>query len=114
MIKNIHVSELISYISSKCGGINLTEESILFDDLGINGIDAATLMEDLAIKFNFSLDSFDYHKYFLSESELSNIFRSTFYALFKRNKLPSKTFNIKQLKKVIDSGKWCDPEDINN
>ncbi|MBW8688404.1 DUF1493 family protein [Chitinophaga rhizophila] len=110
MRKDTQISELIAYISLKCGGIDLTEESIIFDDLGINGIDAATLMEDLANEFDFSLDSFDYGKYFLSESELSNIFRSIFYVLFKRDKLPSKTFNIKHLKRVVDSGRWFDPE----
>ncbi|RFM29253.1 DUF1493 family protein [Chitinophaga silvisoli] len=113
MKKDIQINELIAFISSKCGGIDLTEESIIFDDLGINGIDAATLMEDLAIEFDFSLEKFDYSKYFLSESELSNIFRSLYYALFKRDKLPSKTFNIKHLKKVVDRGEWFDPEVVN-
>ncbi|MVT07977.1 DUF1493 family protein [Chitinophaga sp. ysch24] len=110
MRSKVSINDLIQYISSKCGGIPLTENSIIFDDLGINGIDAATLMEELAIEFEFSLESFNYSEYFLSESELSNVFRSLFYSLFKRDKLPSRTFTINHLMKVIDKGYWFDPE----
>lgn len=111
MRKDVSTSDLIAYISEKCGVITLTEESLIFDDLGINGIDAATLMEDLSLDYGFSLESFDYSKYFLSEIELANIFRSIFYSLFRKDKMPSKTFDIKHLIKVIDKGIWFDPEE---
>ena len=104
MEKNINIDELIKYISIKCGGITLTEDSIIFDNLGINGLDAVNLMDDLAVDFNFSLELFEYNKYFLSESEMSNIFRSIFYALFKKDKLSSNIFTIKHLMKVIEKG----------
>jgi hypothetical protein len=111
MRTNVAISELIEFISSKCGGIPLTEDSLIFDDIGINGLDASNLMEDLAIEFDFSLESFDHSKYFFSESELANIFRSLFHAIFKKDKLPSKNFTINHLMKVIENGDWFDPKE---
>lgn len=109
MKKEITIEEIITFISIRCGRIPLTIDSVIFEDLGINGWDAALLMEDLAIEFNISLESFEYNKYYLSESELSNIFRSIFYALFKKDKLPYKTFTIRHLMKVVEKGSWFDP-----
>lgn len=62
MRKDILIDELTAYISLKLAEFPLTEGSVIFDDLGTNGIDANTLMENPASDFDFSLEVFDYGK----------------------------------------------------
>lgn len=100
--------ELLKFIKDKTG-IELTEESLVFEDLGLDGLDAETFMLEFAAHFNVDLTTFRPDRYFSSEYELANIFLTMYRAIFNRRKLKKEAFHLSHLIKVIEMGKWVDP-----
>ena len=103
----VNVEKVSDYLFIKLG-IEVTKESILPDDLHIDGVDAETLMLDLSKDFNFSLSKFEFQDYFLTERELGNTFLIFHYIL--RKKIKKLTFTVQHLVDVINAGEWFDPK----
>ena len=101
--------EIGSFIESKIG-INMTDDTLIFEDLGIDGLDAETLMVEFSKHFNVDMSSFDPRVYYFSEYELGNIFLSFYRAVFVRKRLKKKFFNLAHLYEVVKKGKWFDPQ----
>jgi hypothetical protein len=62
-------NELISFIRDKSGEhkMIITRDTLLENDLGITGDDAAELIEDLSERFQFDTSGFNFKKYFNDE-----------------------------------------------
>lgn len=105
----VTVETVREYLSSKLG-MEIRPDSILPDDLHIDGFDAQTLILDLGKEFNFSLSGFEFKNYFLSERELGNIFLTLFHTMFRRKKSKKLTFTIQHIVDVINNGAWFDPK----
>ena len=101
-------SSVNQFISSRVG-IPINSETIFFDDLGISGLDADTLMTDLSSQYGFDSSTFDSHKYYSSEYELGNIFSTLYKAVFNRRALQKMTFTTEHVYQVIERGVWFDP-----
>lgn len=102
--------ELITaFIKEKTGNI-VTEESVVFDDLQIDGLDSYTFMEDFATDFNVDMTQYNPEDYSFSEYEVGNIFLTIYRAIFNRAKLKRKSFKGAHLIAVAERGYWFDPE----
>lgn len=99
---------LLLFIKSKTG-IDASDNTIIFDDLGIDGLDARTFMEDFSTQYNINLESFSLSQYCFSEYEVGNIFLTLYRVLFNRKKMIKKHFYVSHLYKVIELGKWVEP-----
>jgi Protein of unknown function (DUF1493) len=95
------------FIESKIG-LKINENTIFFDDLGITGDDAKSLMEDIGEHFNIDLRSYDPNKYHEYENNIFNIFRTIQIAIFSSQKFKINSFKITHLFKVIEKGEWFD------
>ncbi len=103
----VTIEKVSDYLFNKLG-LEITKNSILPDDLHIDGLDAETLMLDLAKDFNFSLSGFEFKDYFLTERELGNIF-FIFHFIIGKRKFRKLTFTVQHLVDVINKGVWFDP-----
>jgi hypothetical protein len=84
--------------------------SILFDDLGISGLDADTFMDDFFEEFSIKRADFEIDKFNVPESRLTTIFSQLLIFLFNRKKSGSCSFTVQHLLDVIERGEWYDPD----
>ncbi len=99
---------LMIFIKSKTG-VDVTQDSLVFDDLGIDGLDAHTFMEDFSKNFNVDLSDFNIGDYCFSEYEIGNVFLSFYRSIFHRKKLNKASFKVSHLMDVIKAGRWIEP-----
>ncbi len=97
--------KVIRFIKAK-SGVEVTNDSVLFDDLGMDGIDAKTFFEEFSEVFDMDTSGFNHSDYHFSEYELCNIFLTIYRSIFKRNKLRKKTFTVQQLIKAAEQKQW--------
>ena len=103
------VSEmLLRFIKSKTG-VDVNSDSVIFDDLGIDGLDAETFMKDFSDEFNVDLSDFTISKYCFTEYEVGNFFLTFYRAVFQRKKMKKDSFTVSHLMEVIKIGKWIEP-----
>lgn len=98
--------EFYAYLNSKVG-IGISDSSLLFDDLGIDGLDAELLMQGVADKFHVNMEGYDPYKYHFMESEVANPIKVVWSLLFRKRKI--KCFTALHLYNVVLSGKWFEP-----
>jgi len=99
---------LIIFIKLKTG-VDVTPDSIVFDDLGIDGLDAETFMNDFSNEFNVDLSDFNIENYCFTEYEIGNFFLTFYRLVFHREKLQKRSFRVSHLINVINAGKWIEP-----
>ncbi|WP_172966838.1 DUF1493 family protein [Patiriisocius marinistellae] len=83
--------------------INVTNKTVFFNDLGLDGIDLETFILEFMEEFKIDFSLFNLEEYTLEGVNLYQIW-------FKGRK--PKTFNVNHLEKVIAVGKWYDPSEI--
>jgi hypothetical protein len=103
---------LLKFIKSKTG-VDVNVDSLIFDDLGIDGLDAETFMKDFSDEFNIDLSDFNIDKYCFTEYEVGNFFLTLYRGIFQRNKIKKGSFKVTHLIEVIKTGKWIEPRQIN-
>ena len=97
---------LILFVKKKIGA-NITEQTCLFTDLDLIGLDADLFMEDFAKEFEIDISSFVFKDYF---NEVS--FIPFYHLLMKRvapNRVKKKEFDLSHLAKVVKKGYWFEP-----
>jgi hypothetical protein len=99
---------VLSFIKAKTG-IDANDNTIIFEDLGIDGLDARLFMEEFSEQYDINLENFILSQYCFSEYEVGNIFLTLYRALFDRKKIIKKHFYVSHLYKVIELGKWVEP-----
>lgn len=97
--------DLIDFIEEKLG-LRVNTNTLVFDELQIDGLDADLFMEEFGAKFDVNLSSFDPSIYYFSEYEVANIFLTFFRLFFHRKKLIKKSFPVSHLVLVIEKGQW--------
>jgi hypothetical protein len=101
------VSEKLKKYFLRCVGIEVTESTILFKELEMNGDDAYFFMLDFGKEFQIDLDGFELSDYFPAYDRTP--FHYWVIKFFKPKKLDRKVFRINHLIKVVEKGKWFDP-----
>ncbi|SHH77876.1 Protein of unknown function [Chryseolinea serpens] len=101
--------KLVDFVESTTS-VEVNEDSIVFDDLSINGLDTYSFMEQFAEEFKVDLSDLDLSKNVLSEYELGNIFLTFYRALFRRKALKRRSFKVLHLYHVIEKRHWFDPD----
>lgn len=99
---------LIDFIKSRTG-VEVDEDSIIFDDLGIDGLEVEIFMKDFANKFDIDISNFDVRKYSFSEYEVGNFFLTFYRTIFDRRKLQKSSFRIAHLVKTMQEKRWLEP-----
>ena len=85
----------------------LTRQTTLADDLGIDGDDAYEFFDAFMAEFKIDLSTFDLRKYFNEEGFGINVSRMLYkYPPFSPHKL-----NLGDLERAIEKGRWIDPPD---
>jgi len=103
--------ELIEFIETKVG-VKVNRDSLIFEDLGIDGLDAETFFDEFSHRFDVDMSGFNPSEFFSSEYELSNIFLTIYRALFRRKSLEKKAFKVSHLIKVIEQKRWTNPSEL--
>jgi acyl carrier protein len=101
-------NEIIEFIQKRLGR-RINPSVRFFDNAGIDGLDAETLMLEFAREYNVEMSAFEPDSYFMHEGRLVNVWRNAWDALFHRNRLPHKTFKVAHLVRVANERKWFDP-----
>jgi acyl carrier protein len=96
-------AELVAFIRNKSGEheMPITRETLIEDDLGVTGNDAAELLIELSKKYNFDIANFKFSRYFNDEPSMFDTSRAV------------KPFAVGHLEKGIIAGR-LDEEIINN
>ncbi|MEN8119842.1 MAG: DUF1493 family protein [Bacteroidota bacterium] len=97
--------EVKRFIKSKVG-LEVDDNTLIFDELGIDGLDASTFMESLSSHFKVDISSYDFRKYHFAESEIFNPFLIII-DIFRFKRLHN--FKVSHLYEVIEKGSWFDP-----
>ena len=101
--------QVIASMAAKKSGVNITQvgpETKLLHDLGVDGDDAGELLQNVADRFRIDMRSFQFDRYFHSESEC---FFNPFLLIrackvrFLSQKEP---VTISQLAESAKSGQW--------
>jgi Protein of unknown function (DUF1493) len=108
LIKKMKISkqELLDYFSERVG-LSINDSSVLFTDLEVIGDDITFLLMELEEKFDVDFKTFVFEIYAVEEMLP---FQYLFYQYFFPKKLKRKEFTIEHLIRVIEQGKWFDPE----
>lgn len=107
MKDRVSKNDLILFFENKLGK-RLLEGFVFFEDTGINGIDAETLMHNFGEVYNVNMKNFSKEYYFSSESNLMNLPKRIY--SFWCFKTESKSFDLDHCMNVIERGEWFDPE----
>jgi hypothetical protein len=115
-----NIKEQIIFFFQEEFGIDIDESTQFFIDTGIDGDDGQRFVKIFQKKFEIDMSSFDFNTYFLSEEAIlkPNIIifiLLPFIFLFKlffgsAKKRFDKYFTLAHLVKVVEQGKWFDPE----
>jgi len=100
-------AELVAFIRNKAGEheMPITRETLIEDDLGVTGDDAAELLIELSKKYNFDIAKFKFRNYFYDEPSILDVIGI--------NNRKVKPFAVGYLEKAIIAGR-LDEEVINS
>lgn len=88
-------------------GQPIEDNTIFFEDIEIDGLDAFSLMDEVAKYYNLNMDGYIPTDYHFEERQIANPFR------FIKNifgaKKNIKTFTALHLYEVVKKGKWFNP-----
>lgn len=99
---------VLNFVKSKTG-VEVDDNAFVFDDIGLNGLDAETFMIEFADFFKLDFSTFDINEYALSEYELGNFFLILYRGIFDRKRLRRKSFKVSHLYEVVERGRWFEP-----
>ena len=105
---DIETKKLIKIFFKGKIGIEITDDTLLFDDLDIDGFDIWALMNDFSKEFYINLDEYDYQKYHVGEADILN-WPKSFLQFILGKRTQYKSFTINHLVDVVNVGKWFDP-----
>lgn len=103
---------IYDYYGTKDFKFELTKDTRLFDDFGLDGDEAYEFFCEFKKYFKIDLSSFEFEDYFYSERDLiSGILYAIFFNLIgKRDKLKRREITLNDLEKTVVNGKWIIPE----
>ena len=88
--------------------MDVNEDTLLFLELKMEGLDADNLIDKFASRFNVDITTMNIDKYLITYDILPS--ERLYWKLFKPHKLKRKTFKLNHLIEVIEKGIWFDPE----
>lgn len=98
--------EFYAFIESKVG-VEICDSTAFFEEIGIDGLDATTLMDEIFTYYKTDISDYIDNHYHDHESELFNPF---FYIKsFITGKNKKKQFTAKHLFHVVNKGSWFNP-----
>lgn len=96
-----------AYIKSMIG-IEVDDTTLLFEDAGIDGLDAEQMMIQIAEKYNVDFSDYIPERYHSSEAEFANPFLPIWQVI--RGKASKYScFTALHLYNTVQAGKWFDP-----
>ena len=100
---------VLSFVQLRsCGDASVTLNTLVFDELQIDGLDAFTFMDDFFGEFDIDVFGYEHERYAMSEADLTNIFKTLWRAIFNRRALVKTSFPVHHLVAVAKQGQWSD------
>lgn len=100
---------VLSFVQLRsCGDAPVSLDTLIFDELQIDGLDAFTFMDDFFDAFDVDVTGYEHERYAFSEADLANIFKTLWRALFNRRALAKTSFPVRHLVAVAAQGRWSD------
>jgi acyl carrier protein len=110
---NINEDEFLEYLEAKLK-IPISPDTLFFDGIGIDGLDAITLIDEIKKRFSVDFSNYDGRLYHSSEADVANLFKTFYLFLFNRKRLKKKTFTARHLYKVVKAGHWFPPTNVSS
>ena len=97
--KDVFYKEISSQI-----GLEINDDTVFFEEIGISGIDATMFIKFLVEKYDVDFSDFKHSDYYVEDG--INIFSLIINHWLGRRKFPSKTFTGLHLYNVVNAGYW--------
>jgi hypothetical protein len=98
---------IISFVQHRsCGKEPVSLNTLVFNDLQIDGLDALTFMNDFFKSFDVAVAGYNHQHYAFNEADLTNIFKTLWSAIFNRRHLQKTSFPVHHLVAVAEQGHW--------
>jgi hypothetical protein len=85
------------------------QELVFFRHPSIAGFDVESFLHAFADEFQVDMAGFHYPHYALDERLLFDLPRLLWNGIFRRKRLPCRTFDAQHLVVVAEQGRWLDP-----
>lgn len=109
MIPSLLEPAVLSFVQLRsCGDAPVSLDTLIFDELQIDGLDAFTFMDDFFDEFEVDVTGYEHERYAMSEADLTNIFKTLWRAVFNRRALVKTSFPVRHLVAVARQGQWFD------
>ena len=100
---------VLSFVQLRiCGDALVSLDTLIFDELQIDVLDAFTFMDDFFDAFEVDVTGYEHDRYAISEADLTNIFKTLWHAVFNRRALVKTSFPVRHLVAVAKQGQWFD------
>ena len=107
-LKEINKEIFYEYIEHLIG-IPISDNTLFFQDTGLDGFDAEILMMNIGDNYDLEMDLYESAKFHFAYDEVTNIPKFIYWKLFDNSKLKKMNFSALHLYKVVKAGKWFDP-----
>ncbi len=88
-------------------GVEITDNTFFFHELGMDGLDAWSFIEAIAKKYHVDFSGYKWQEYHDSEADITNLLKGIM-SVFKK-KAPIKKFSALHLYNVVQTGRWLEP-----
>ncbi len=101
------VDDVVAFVAQNCGVATqaVSRDTRLQVDLGVDGADAAELMEEFANRFRVDLSEFEFDRHFSPEAGFNPIVW-LYYRLVKPQALRFESVSVHDLVDAARNGKW--------
>ncbi len=102
----IEKDEFYAFLSS-ITGVAVKDETLFFDKIGMDGMDAWSLIEQIAQKYNVDFTGYNWEDYHHGDTEIGNVLKALKHILKRKRQLSQ--FSALHLFTVVIAGKWFAP-----
>lgn len=93
----------------KTTGVTATENTLIFNDLELDGIEAEWFIDKFAECFGVNMTGFNQYDYSTPDDELLNIFKALYIRLFTKKTNKIDKFPVSHLIAVAEKKEWFPP-----
>jgi hypothetical protein len=104
---DVNIKKKITLFIKRRIGFEVNDNTTLFGELELIGLDADTFVDAFSKEFNVDFKGLKFDDYFVDVSNLP--FYYWYLKAFKKERLIRKGFKLNHLVKVVKAGKWIEP-----
>jgi hypothetical protein len=109
MIQQNDKLNVFEFIENKLGVIS-NEDTLIFDELGLDGLDADVFINDFAEYYGINMAHFNSESYYSSEKTLVNFFPILLKRMFSKPTKKIIPLSVRHLLIMVEKKEWFDPD----